>query len=56
MEHVVKAAVVTDFHAAHGDGPIKPTPPFIPGHEAISHLEKLAAAGSYVWRCPRTAP
>src|SRR5664279_4334332 len=25
----------TDLHAAHGDWPIKPTLPFIPGHEAI---------------------
>jgi propanol-preferring alcohol dehydrogenase len=23
----------TDLHAAHGDWPVKPTPPFIPGHE-----------------------
>ena len=23
----------TDIHAAHGDWPIKPSPPFIPGHE-----------------------
>jgi len=25
----------TDLHAAHGDWPVKPSPPFIPGHEAI---------------------
>jgi propanol-preferring alcohol dehydrogenase len=25
----------TDLHAAHGDWPVKPKPPFIPGHEAI---------------------
>ena len=30
----------TDLHAAHGDWPLKPTLPFIPGHEAIG----LAAA------------
>src|ERR1044071_9891045 len=24
----------TDLHAADGDWPVKPTPPFIPGHEA----------------------
>ena len=23
----------TDLHAAHGDWPAEPTPPFIPGHE-----------------------
>jgi len=25
----------TDIHAAHGDWPIKPSPPFIPGHEGV---------------------
>ena len=25
----------TDVHAWHGDWPVKPTPPFIPGHEGI---------------------
>ena len=25
----------TDTHAAHGDWPVEPTPPFIPGHEAV---------------------
>jgi alcohol dehydrogenase, propanol-preferring len=25
----------TDIHAAHGDWPVKPTPPFTPGHEGI---------------------
>jgi alcohol dehydrogenase, propanol-preferring len=39
----------TDLHAADGDWPIKPTPPFIPGHEGagvvvalgpgVTHLE-----------------
>jgi propanol-preferring alcohol dehydrogenase len=33
----------TDIHAAHGDWPVKPTPPFIPGHEGIGHVEKLGA-------------
>ncbi len=31
----------TDIHAAHGDWPVKPTPPFIPGHEGIGFVEKL---------------
>jgi propanol-preferring alcohol dehydrogenase len=31
----------TDIHAAHGDWPVKPTPPFIPGHEGIGIIEKL---------------
>ena len=25
----------TDLHAAEGDWPIKPNPPFIPGHEGV---------------------
>jgi alcohol dehydrogenase, propanol-preferring len=35
----------TDLHAAHGDWPLKPTLPFIPGHEAIG---RVAAVGSGV--------
>ena len=31
----------TDIHAAHGDWPVKPVPPFIPGHEGIGRIEKL---------------
>ena len=33
----------TDIHAAHGDWPVKPSPPFIPGHEGIGVIEKLGA-------------
>ena len=25
----------TDIHAAHGDWPVKPQPPFVPGHEGV---------------------
>jgi alcohol dehydrogenase, propanol-preferring len=35
----------TDLHAAHGDWPLKPTLPFIPGHEGIG---KVAAVGAGV--------
>lgn len=28
----------TDLHAAEGDWPIKPTPPFIPGHEGVGDV------------------
>ena len=28
----------TDLHAARGDWPVKPTPPFIPGHEGVGHV------------------
>ncbi|WP_326651393.1 zinc-dependent alcohol dehydrogenase [Streptomyces sp. NBC_01750] len=31
----------TDIHAAHGDWPLKPTPPFVPGHEGVGLVEKL---------------
>ena len=31
----------TDIHAAHGDWPVKPTPPFIPGHEGVGVVEDL---------------
>ncbi len=31
----------TDIHAARGDWPIKPTPPFIPGHEGIGPITKV---------------
>jgi len=29
----------TDIHAAHGDWPVKPTLPFIPGHEGVGVIE-----------------
>ncbi|GHH66457.1 zinc-dependent alcohol dehydrogenase [Promicromonospora soli] len=31
----------TDIHAARGDWPVKPTPPFIPGHEGVGRIERL---------------
>ncbi|TJZ78818.1 alcohol dehydrogenase AdhP [Chitiniphilus eburneus] len=31
----------TDLHAAHGDWPVKPSPPFIPGHEAVGEVVKV---------------
>jgi propanol-preferring alcohol dehydrogenase len=33
----------TDVHAADGDWPLKPTPPFIPGHEAIGRVAAVGA-------------
>ena len=33
----------TDIHAAHGDWPIKPTPPFIPGHEGVGRVVELGS-------------
>jgi propanol-preferring alcohol dehydrogenase len=35
----------TDLHAARGDWPVKPKPPFIPGHEGVGYV---AAVGSGV--------
>lgn len=37
----------TDLHAVHGDWPVKPKPPFIPGHEGVGHV---AAVGRNVRR------
>jgi alcohol dehydrogenase, propanol-preferring len=34
----------TDIHAAHGDWPIKPQPPFIPGHEGVGRVVELGSA------------
>ena len=33
----------TDIHAAHGDWPIKPHPPFVPGHEGVGIVERVGA-------------
>ena len=31
----------TDIHAARGDWPVKPHPPFVPGHEGVGTVEAL---------------
>lgn len=31
----------TDIHAAHGDWPVKPSPPFVPGHEGVGTVEAV---------------
>jgi propanol-preferring alcohol dehydrogenase len=33
----------TDIHAARGDWPVRPAPPFVPGHEGIGLVEQLGA-------------
>jgi propanol-preferring alcohol dehydrogenase len=33
----------TDIHAAHGDWPVKPSPPFVPGHEGVGIVVERAA-------------
>jgi alcohol dehydrogenase, propanol-preferring len=34
----------TDLHAAHGDWPVKPKPPFIPGHEGVGTVVGIGRA------------
>jgi propanol-preferring alcohol dehydrogenase len=38
----------TDIHAAHGDWPVKPTPPFIPGHEGVGIVAELGPGATEV--------
>ena len=38
----------TDLHAARGDWPLKPNPPFIPGHEGIGRVVALGAGVTIV--------
>lgn len=38
----------TDLHAAHGDWPVKPALPFVPGHEGIGLVSALGAGVSEV--------
>ncbi|HTU67572.1 MAG TPA: alcohol dehydrogenase AdhP [Steroidobacteraceae bacterium] len=33
----------TDLHAAHGDWPVKPTLPFVPGHEGVGYVAAVGA-------------
>jgi propanol-preferring alcohol dehydrogenase len=38
----------TDLHAADGDWPVKPNPPFIPGHEGVGYVAAVGAGTSHV--------
>jgi alcohol dehydrogenase, propanol-preferring len=38
----------TDLHAAEGDWPVKPKPPFIPGHEGAGHVAAVGKGVSHV--------
>jgi len=38
----------TDLHAAHGDWPVKPTLPFIPGHEGVGFVAAVGAGVTWV--------
>lgn len=33
----------TDLHAVNGDWPVKPNPPFIPGHEGVGYVAEIGA-------------
>ena len=38
----------TDIHAAHGDWPIKPTLPLVPGHEGVGVVERVGDGVEHV--------
>lgn len=38
----------TDLHAADGDWPVKPNPPFIPGHEGVGYVVGVGAGVTHV--------
>jgi propanol-preferring alcohol dehydrogenase len=38
----------TDLHAAEGDWPVKPKPPFIPGHEGVGQVATVGSGVSHV--------
>jgi propanol-preferring alcohol dehydrogenase len=38
----------TDLHAAMGDWPVKPSPPFIPGHEGVGFVSGVGAGVKHV--------
>jgi len=38
----------TDLHAAQGDWPVKPSLPFIPGHEGVGHVSAVGAGVTHV--------
>jgi propanol-preferring alcohol dehydrogenase len=38
----------TDIHAAHGEWPVKPAPPFIPGHEGVGIVTELGPGATEV--------
>jgi propanol-preferring alcohol dehydrogenase len=43
IQVAIKASGVchTDLHAAEGDWPVKPQPPFIPGHEGVGYVSAV---------------
>ncbi len=45
----------TDIHAAHGDWPVKPNLPFIPGHEGVGFVEMVGPGVTEVKEGDRVA-
>jgi len=45
----------TDIHAAHGDWPVKPTLPFIPGHEGVGIVRAVGTDVRHVHEGDRVA-
>jgi alcohol dehydrogenase, propanol-preferring len=45
----------TDIHAAHGDWPVKPTLPLIPGHEGVGIVEMVGAGVTRIKEGDRVA-
>jgi propanol-preferring alcohol dehydrogenase len=37
----------TDIHAARGEWPVKPSPPFIPGHEGVGIVERVGEGNDH---------
>ena len=37
----------TDIHAARGEWPVKPSPPFIPGHEGVGIIERVGSGNDH---------
>ena len=45
----------TDMHAANGDWPVKPTPPFVPGHEGVGIVYRVGRGVTRVSEGDRVA-
>jgi len=48
VEIIATGVCHTDLHAAEGDWPIKPTPPFIPGHEGAGVVVALGVGVTHL--------
>ncbi len=41
VKNIASGVCHTDLHARNGDWPVKPNPPFIPGHEGVGRVVKV---------------